>query len=91
MGAPEIQAFLSYLINDRKVADATHTRALCALLFLYKKLLQIDPGWIDGVHRSNRAPRRPTVLTMQKIDMALSRMEGLHALFVRLLLAPACV
>lgn len=40
MGAPEIQVFLSYLVNERKVAGATYTQALCALLFLYKKLLK---------------------------------------------------
>ncbi|MFZ6815373.1 phage integrase N-terminal SAM-like domain-containing protein [Undibacterium sp. Rencai35W] len=36
MGAAEVNAFLSYLTNERHVAVATHKQALCALLFLYK-------------------------------------------------------
>ncbi len=85
MGAEEIRLFLSYLVNERKVAGSTYTQALCALLFLYKKLLKIDIGWIDGVHRPTRAPKRPTVLTTQEVELVLSQMEGTHALFAKLL------
>jgi hypothetical protein len=42
MGGAEIQMFLSYLVNERNVAGATYTQALCAILFLYKKTLKID-------------------------------------------------
>ena len=49
MGAPEIEAFLVYLAQERHVAASTHTchggrcqgnQALSALLFLYKNVLQ---------------------------------------------------
>jgi len=33
MGAPEIEAFLSWLANERGLAASTHTQALSALLF----------------------------------------------------------
>lgn len=42
MGAVEIQAFLSYLANERNVSVSTHHQALCALLFLYKTVLQVE-------------------------------------------------
>lgn len=32
MGGPEIQAFLSYLVNERQIAGATYIQAPCALL-----------------------------------------------------------
>lgn len=48
------------------MAGATYRQALCALLlFLYKKMLQVDLGWIEGISRPNRAPKRPTVLNGQ--------------------------
>jgi tRNA A22 N-methylase len=47
MGVREIQLFMPYLVNERKVADATYAEALCALLFLYKKTFNIDVPWID--------------------------------------------
>lgn len=85
MGAEEVRLFLSYLVNERKAAGATYTQALCALLFLYKKVLNIELGWIDGVSRPTRPPKRPTVLTPQEVDLVLSQMTGVYAVFARLL------
>jgi hypothetical protein len=39
MGAPEIEAFLNHLANERDVAPSTHNQALSALLFLYGEVL----------------------------------------------------
>lgn len=85
MGGPEIQLFMSYLVNERKVAGATYTQALCALLFLYKKALNIDVPWIDGISRPKKPARRSTVLTLQEIELVFSHMEGVYALIARLL------
>lgn len=62
---------MSYLVNERKIADATYTQALCALLFLYKKLLKIELPWIDGISRPKKPARRPTVLTRQEVELVL--------------------
>jgi hypothetical protein len=45
------------------IAGATYSQALCALLFLYKTVLQIELPWIEGIRRPSKPPRRPTVLT----------------------------
>src|SRR3954463_14507294 len=42
MGAAEVQAFLSMLANERRVAAATHRQALSALLFLYREVLGME-------------------------------------------------
>lgn len=85
MGAPEIQIFLSYLANDRKVSVSTHHQALCALLFLYKNVLQIDLPWLDNLHRPVKPVRRPTVLTRQELERVFAQMEGIYLLIARLL------
>jgi hypothetical protein len=47
--AREIQAFLTWLAVERNVAASTQNQALCALLFLYRKVLRIDlPRVIQG-------------------------------------------
>ena len=58
MGGAEIQMFLSYLVNERNVAGATYTQALCAILFLYKKTLKIDVPWIEGIQRPKKPAKR---------------------------------
>ena len=55
MGQPEIEAYLSMLANQRRVAACTHNQALSALLFLYREVLHIDLPWLDDIQR----PRTP--------------------------------
>jgi integron integrase len=85
MGAEEVKAFLSYLTNERHVSVSTHKQALCALLFLYKQVLQTDFPWLDEVYRPNRPPRLPTVLTEWEVSAVLNEMKGRHALVAKLL------
>ena len=42
MGATEVQALLSILANERRVAAATYRQTLSALLFLYREVLGVD-------------------------------------------------
>lgn len=42
MGAPEIEAFLTHLAVDQKVAASTQNQALSALLFVYRDVLEKD-------------------------------------------------
>jgi integrase len=85
MGPEEIRAFLSYLNNERKIAGSTYSQALCALLFLYKEVLQIELPWIEGLARPKRPPKRPTVLTPTEVNLVLAQMDGIDLLFCRLL------
>jgi site-specific recombinase XerD len=80
-----VQAFLSYLANGRKAAASTHKQALCALLFLYKQVLQMELPWMEQMHWPNRPPRRPTVLTSAEVHSLFAAMTGTHALIARLL------
>src|SRR6266536_105058 len=41
MGVDEIRQYLSHLATDGKVAASTQNVALCALLFLYRQVLQL--------------------------------------------------
>jgi hypothetical protein len=53
MGAPEVEAFLSHLAVDGKVAASTQNLALSSLLFLYKDVLDVELPWC----RTSRARR----------------------------------
>lgn len=63
MGAAEVEAFLTHLAVEGKVAAATQNQALSALLFLYREVLEINLPWLDQVVRAKRPARLPVVLT----------------------------
>src|SRR4051794_41207509 len=57
MGSAEINAFLTHLAVQGNVAASTQNQAFAALLFLYQKVLQCEPGRIEGVIRAKRPKR----------------------------------
>lgn len=78
MGGPEIQAFMSYLVNEHKTVGATYTQALCALLFLYRKVLQLELPWMESVSRPRtfkfeRNVHRCTMITPTKPPAKLTQ------------------
>ncbi len=85
MGGPEIEAFLTYLAVERRVAASTQNQALNALLFMYKNVLGIDLDYrIDAV-RATRPKRLPTVLTKEEARRVLHEMTSPHQLMANLL------
>ena len=85
MGAAEVEAFLTHLAVEGKVAAATQNQALSALLFLYREVLEINLPWLDQVVRAKRPARLPVVLTRQEVTAVLNRMSGVYGLLARLL------
>ena len=85
MGAVEVEAFLTHLAVEGRVAAATQNQALSALLFLYREVLNIDLPWLDKVVRAKQPQRLPVVLTRQEVTAILDRMSGVHDLMARLL------
>ena len=73
MGAPEVEAFLTYLAVEGNVAAATQNQALSALLLLYREVLGIDPPWLDNVTRAKRPQRLPVVMTRDEVHAVLDR------------------
>lgn len=85
MGPQDVEAFLTHLAVQGKVAASTQNQAKSALLFLYKEVLGIDLPWLDNVERA-KAPRRlPVVLTREEVQAVLTRLEGTHWLVASLL------
>lgn len=85
MGKNEVERFLSYLAEKRHVAAATQKQALNAIVFLYKKVLEIDLGEGIAPTRSKRRRNLPTVLTSDEVARLLGKMQGKHALMAKLL------
>lgn len=76
MGKAEIEAFLSHLAVDRRVAASTQSQAKSALLFLYQKVLKLEVEWLKDVVAAKQPQRLPTVLTFDETKTRLSHMNG---------------
>jgi integron integrase len=85
MGAAEINAFLTDLAVARHVSASTQNQAFSALLFLYQKVLDVDPGRIAGVVRAVRPKRLPVVLTREEVRRVIEQLDGTFALMARFL------
>lgn len=85
MGAPEIQAFLTWLAVQQNVSASTQNQALCALLFLYREVPRIELPRIEEAVRARRSQRVPTVLTRNEVRAVLAQLDGIHALVAALL------
>ena len=85
MGATEIQRFLSDLAVRGKVSASTQNQALSSILFLYRKVLQIDLPWMDDIVRAKRPVRVPVVMTRDEVALVLGAMSGKYWLMASIL------
>jgi integron integrase len=84
LGAPEIQRFLDHLIEER-VSVSTHQQALCALVFLYRNVLDLKLPWLENLARPSRPERLPVVLTRDEARRILAHLHGAPKLMAALL------
>ncbi|HEU0197201.1 MAG TPA: integron integrase [Nevskiaceae bacterium] len=86
MGAPEVEAFLSDLAVRQNVAASTQNLALSAILFLYRKVLQVELPWLENVTRAKKPKRLPTVLSQAEAKRLMQALpDNLPGLVGRLL------
>lgn len=70
MAEPEVEAFLTHLARNRKVAPATQNQALNALIFFYRKVLNVDLKGIDAL-RARERKKIPVVLRADEVREVL--------------------
>jgi integron integrase len=85
MSVDEIRGFLSHLAVVERVGAATQNQALCALLFLYRRVLGKDLGLIEDIERARAPKRLPVVLTRREVKAVLEELDGVPQLVCHLL------
>jgi integron integrase len=85
MGKDEIEAFLTHLAVEGRVAASTQSQAKAALLYLYQRVLKQDVEWLKDIVSAKQLQRLPTVLTVDEARTLLSRLEGESWLLASLL------
>lgn len=85
LGSSDVNAFLSWLATDRKVAAATQNLALNAIVFLYARVLEQPLGEIGDVVRVKRPPKLPTVLSHQEAMLIIDQLAQPYQLIASLM------
>ncbi|MFV2057988.1 MAG: integron integrase, partial [Thiohalomonadales bacterium] len=62
-----VVAFLEYLVCQRGVAASTQSQALCAIVFFYKYVMEIELGELNQFTHSKKPKRLPVVLSRQEM------------------------
>jgi integron integrase len=91
VGEAEVQAFLTYLAVERRVAASTQNQACNAIVFLYRQVLvdELPEGHLGKfvAQRAARPVREPTVLSDNEVRRLLDQMpaDSVRTLMVKVL------
>lgn len=74
LDAAQIQAYLLYLIQERKLAYASVNQAACACRFLFERVLQRPNARLD-IPMANVPKRLPVILTRDEVQRLLGHVH----------------
>jgi len=80
-----VNRFLSHLATEDRVAASTQNQALCALVFLYRHVLDKELGEFGDIIRAKRPVRLPEVLTRGEVKQLMAHLDGVHHLMAALM------
>lgn len=76
MGKTEIEAFLSHLATERNVSASTQRQALNAIIFLYKRVLDLPVSEELEPVRAKKQVRPPVVMTKEEVQRVIVQIAG---------------
>jgi integron integrase len=84
LGEPHLRAFFDELVKGG-ASPSSHQQALCALSFLYQRVLRVPLPWITDLKRPKRLRPLPIVLSKDEVHAVLRQMCGVPKLVASLL------
>jgi integron integrase len=85
MAEPEVNTFLTHLATMGKVSASTQNQAPCALLFLYRYVLDHPLGQLGEVVGARAPKRLPVVMTREEVKAVLRHMHSDKGLMAALM------
>ena len=84
MGEAEVEAFLTHLAGEMRVAASTQNLAFASLIYLYREILGMELENVSAL-RAKRARRAPDVLGRDEVRRLLAQLKPPHHLIASLL------
>lgn len=85
MGGTDIEAFLTHLAVNEKVAASTQNQALHAILFLYREVMKQELDLKVDAVRAKKSKSPPTVLIKEETTAIIQQLSGVYQLVIKLL------
>ncbi len=85
LGGEEVAAYLSWLGRGRKYSVATQKQALNALVFLYRRVLEIELGDFSHYLPARQPKRLPVILSRDELQAVFAELKGSSRLMAGLL------
>jgi len=85
LGEEHIRQFLTQLAVNKRVSASTQNQALCALVFLYKHVLNCKLGDFGNLVWAKKSKRIPVVFTREEVRSILGQLKGVHWIMAMLL------
>ncbi|MFK7742107.1 MAG: phage integrase N-terminal SAM-like domain-containing protein, partial [Planctomycetota bacterium] len=76
LGSADVERFLNHLASERGVAASTQNQALSALLYLYRRVLNVQLPWLENLEFAGRKRRIPVVLTRREVSAVIAELHG---------------
>jgi len=89
MGAAQVAGLLTHLAERARVSASTQNQALCAVLFLYRHVLERTLEPLAGVAWAKKMSHVPVVLSQEEVARVLDRLRGVMWLIAVLLYGAA--
>ncbi len=74
--AEAVRDYLTHLAVHRHVSASTQNQAMCAILFLCREVLGLEPEGLSLTPRAKRGQRLPVVLSVPETGALLAAMRG---------------
>jgi len=85
MAEKEINEFLTQLAIKEKISASTQNQALCAIMFLYKRVLKIELGDFGNIVWAKKRETEPVVFTQKETRAILNQLSGMNWIMANLL------
>jgi len=86
MGVPEINEFITYLANQKRISASTQNQAISAILFLYRHvlLIQLEERALLPI-RPSRPHHVPAVLSREEAKRVIAKMDGIYKVMAQIM------
>lgn len=85
LSAGHVKEYLDYLANDKRISASTQNQALCALVFFWRRVLNVELGEFGDFEYAKRPQRLPVVLTRKEVESIFEHLTGTVKLMAGLL------